>query len=535
MKILYISFLINICFFINSVNAQHKNIPIIKSNKKSIFYQINNKQGDWSVSPAISPDRLEVFCPKEKKNVRFITDKDTISFMIGANDTVQFIVLLNNNDKALTEVVGFDKLPNKITQNEKIYYLSLFWSEVKYNFVNMDNINFSLDSLYQAYIPKVIKTKNDYQFFQLLQKFAAKLNDGHTQIVDNGQFYIFRDYIPITFKSFDDKIHIVSIRKGINIDSTFVGAELLSVSSIPIKKYLQDSVLPYISASTTQHLLMQGVFQLHSNFSKQTFNAKVKKTNGEIVNITLPYNGEATRTINDEYWGTISQYSHNIVEYKKFNKNITYLSINSFHNKAIKLINKRIKDINKSEGVIIDLRKNGGGSTDVAWYLQSILSQQNYFLNYAWQTRINNGVKRANGNWIEEYKDFSNDMAMKTVNSDTIFISDTIQKINVPIIMLIGNYTFSAAEDFLINLYEIKDRPILIGEETGGSTGSPLVVPLPNNAYGRICTRRVCFPYTKKPFVNKGIKPDIIIKQSLDNYLQKKDVVLEKALEILNE
>jgi C-terminal processing protease CtpA/Prc len=98
---------------------------------------------------------------------------------------------------------------------------------------------------------------------------------------------------------------------------------------------------------------------------------------------------------------------------------------------------------------------------------------------------------------------------------------------------LIGNRTFSAAEDFLINLYECSNRPILIGEPTGGSTGSPLVIEITDDCWARVCTRRVCFPYSKKPFVKEGIQPDILISPTYEDYMNNRDVVLKRAIEYL--
>lgn len=74
------------------------------------------------------------------------------------------------------------------------------------------------------------------------------------------------------------------------------------------------------------------------------------------------------------------------------------------------------------------------------------------------------------------------------------------------------------------------DRPILIGEETAGSTGAPLVIELPHGAVARICTIRPLFPYSMKLFINEGIIPDIEVIPTLQDVLGGKDIVLEKAL-----
>lgn len=215
---------------------------------------------------------------------------------------------------------------------------------------------------------------------------------------------------------------------------------------------------------------------------------------------------------------------------------IALININSFYPEepAINGIIDAIEQTKNAKAIIFDLRQNGGGSTEVAWVLQKYLTSGDYFLNYGWETRISDGVKKANGNWIKEYEDFYLDKAVRYEMPDTVLVEDTINKIKVPVAILIGRYTFSAAEDFLVNLYETPDRPVLIGEETGGSTGSPLVISgLPGDGYARICTRRICYPFSRNRFVNKGVKPDIEIKQTIADYLENKDVVLEKALEII--
>jgi C-terminal processing protease CtpA/Prc len=158
-----------------------------------------------------------------------------------------------------------------------------------------------------------------------------------------------------------------------------------------------------------------------------------------------------------------------------------------------------------------------------------------YFLTYAWQTRINSGVKKANGNYIKENENYFKNRAYQTFAADTEWIPDSVKRFNVPMTVLISGSTCSAAEDFLIVLKERKDRPIFIGRPTMGSTGSPLVLDkFPENGVAKVCTRRVLFPYSLQPF-NEGIVPDILVNYTLDEYLnQKVDKDIEKAIEVIS-
>jgi len=518
-------------------SCNKKEQTLFHSNKKSIQVLINGKQTDWRISPQVNPDRLNVYCTNEKNEVIFQTDIDTVSFSVRKNDTIKFRIILNSLDTAYTEIIGIKDLPNKISNEEKQYWLSQIWSEAKYNFVNIDQLSFDLDSLYKTLIPEVLSTKNDYEFYQVLSKFTASLGDGHTQVSDRGQFYSFTDYIPISLQDYNKRIYITHVRKNANLDSTWIGAELIEIDEIPTVDYLKKNIFPYISASTEQHLWMQSVYKIQSGFKDKLFKGTIKKVDGTIEKIELKRNGETTRTPNDEYWGVTRNYSRNIVDLDWTDNNIAVISFNRFspEDEAIKEFDAIAAKIEKAKGVIIDLRKNGGGSTGVAWHLQKYLTKGNSFLNYAWETRVSDGVRKANGNWKDEYKDYYLNKALRFEKPEVVSVSDTLIRIKCPAVILISRFTFSAAEDFLVNIYEVPDRPNIIGEESGGSTGSPLVVPgLPGGGYARICTRRICYPISGKRFVNSGVKPDIEVKQTIDDYLNDKDVVLEKAIEVIN-
>ena len=384
-------------------------VDTFNSSNKRIKILINGQQQiDWTILPEVNPDQLKVYCTKKKNEVIFQTDIDTVSYFVSNNDTIRFSIILNSSDTARTEIIGIKDLPDKITNEEKIYWLSQIWSETKYNFVNIDQVTLDLDSLYNSLIPEVLASSNDYEYYQVLKKFTASLKDGHTQVTDGGQYYDYRDYIPITLQDINEKIYITSVRKSNDLDSTWVGAELIEIDGMPTIDYLTVHVFPYISASTEQHMWMQAVSRIQSGFKEKLFKATIKKTDGSVEKLVLARNGEATRTPDDEYWGVVRKASGNIVDLDWTDNNIAVISFNHFspEEKAIEEFDAVAGKIKNAEGVIIDLRKNGGGTTGVAWHLQKYLTKGNSFLNFAWETRVNDGVKKANGNWIDEYKDY---------------------------------------------------------------------------------------------------------------------------------
>jgi carboxyl-terminal processing protease len=506
----------------------------INSGTEKINVVVGGKVTDWRISPEANPDRLKVYCPGGPVRVVFETDRDTAVFLVNKNDTIRFKVILRSKETANTEIVGFRDIPNSISAEAKIYWLSRLWSDVKYNFINIDQLGFNLDSIYNVMIPQVLATKNDYDFYQALHRFMASMHDGHTMVTSNGQFYNpFMDYIPVSLNDFDERIYITAVRKIPGLDSSWVGAEVTAIDGMPAREYMEKNIFPYISASTKQHLWMQGIYQLQSDFKDRPFRAAIRKSDGSTGNIIIQRNGEEIRKKDDKYWGTLYDYPQKTVTLTWLPDSIASINIIKFYpeEETEKQIDEAIKGCLKAKGLIIDLRQNGGGSTEVAWHLQKYLSPGKWFLNYGWETRVNDGVGKANGNWIEKYRDYYLDRAVRFEKPDTVMVPDSLKRIKCPVVILMGRFTFSAGEDFLVNIYEVPGRPLLIGEETGGSTGSPLVVDgLPGGGYARICTRRICYPYSGKRFVNSGVKPDIEVKPGISDYMQKKDVIQERAV-----
>lgn len=77
----------------------------------------------------------------------------------------------------------FCQVENKLSTNDKIYGLSLLWKEVSYNFAFFHQVpDLNWDSCYQAYIPRVMESTNDWDYYLELQRFMSLLQDGHTRV-----------------------------------------------------------------------------------------------------------------------------------------------------------------------------------------------------------------------------------------------------------------------------------------------------------------------------------------------------------------
>lgn len=506
---------------------------LMNSSKKNILLMIGKGKNNWTISPEINPDYLNLFNETEKvKQLKFVSDIDSLSFNAKLNMPIKFGIILDKKDTAWVVVNFTNKLPQTLTNVDKIAALSYFWSEVKYNFAFSDRLHFNLDSLYQVYIPKVTATKNDYDFYQVMNIFGANMKDLHTGVyyTEKGTF---TDYIPLIAKYFNDELYIVGGREDI-INQIPLGSKILRINHLIADDYISKYIEPHINSNfklTVRHLTESLLFS--NDLKENVIELEYYTPKGKILSFTPPRNGN---TVNGKRIGIIPNDWKKPIDLVWEKGKIARLIINTFNNSdyIIKTFENLKDTLYKAKGLIIDLRKNGGGSTNTGIHILKYIIQDKFFLTYAWQTRINNGVKKATGNFIKENELFYKNIAYQTFEADTIFIDNSIRRFNYPIAILISENTCSAAEDFLIMLKERKDRPVLIGRCTMGSTGSPLVLDkFPPNGMAKICTRRVLYPYSQKTF-DEGISPDILVNYTLEEYLnQNLDKDVNFAIEYL--
>lgn len=436
---------------------------------------------------------------------------------------------------------GPAEAPAKYTLEDKIYALSLLWSEIKYNFANIDLLEFDLDSLYRETMQRAIDTKDDLEYFAELDRFMAAMHDGHTEILRKPDSWreLF-DYIPCNLTEVNRHFYFSRTREGNGLEH-LINAEIIEVDGMPISEYIEQAVLPYVIGSTEQIKWYHAGIRLQQGRKHSVFRGTALSPSGERIPFEIEYNGETTRTPEDNYigWTSLIEPRTQIIT-TEWLDDIAYLDIRNFGwESIIQQIDTVMSDIRqRAKGVIIDLRFNGGGMTHVGEHLAKYIVPSDTIHLFGGMVRTNQAYKRARGvsrNPEYEYADVYLNRSFDTINKNAFTVRENyITPLDCPVVVLIGKMTYSAAEDMLLGIYSVPGRPTFIGEETGGSSGAPLIVHLPHGAIARMCTIKMLYPVTYEPFVRKGITPDIEIKPGVEDYIAGRDIVKETGLEYIS-
>lgn len=405
----------------------------------------------------------------------------------------------NNNFKT--------EFKTNISDKEKIAGLSKFWSEAKFNFAYFDHVpHLNWDSLYIAFIPKVLSTNSTKSFYDTLKIFCAKLNDSHTNVNYPNELNIGR--APIRCKMIENRVFISEVlNDSLKRIGLTRGLEVLKINHIPIIDYANKNIRLYISSSTEQDLLVRTYEYFLSEGDKDeelyielidNFNKKYEYT----ISRKLPYN--------------LPWSNSNTLEFKILEDNIGYLALNSFssNSKVKNEFNNVFDQISKTDGLIIDIRNNGGGNSSNGDYIFSCFIDKPA---YRWHSATRN-YRPAERAW---------NILSSWDKTNNVIEPNEVRNYSKPIVILTSAKTFSAAEDFCI-LFDINKRAEIIGQPTGGSTGQPLSFDLPGGGNARVCTKRSNYPDGKE-FVGYGIQPNIYIKETVSDFLEARDIVLENA------
>lgn len=242
------------------------------------------------------------------------------------------------------------------------------------------------------------------------------------------------------------------------------------------------------------------------------------------------------------------------IETKVIDDNIGYMKVNSFmpydEVKDKNTIKSFINEIKDSDGLIIDIRGNGGGSSRFCMdNIVALLTKESLTFNYYYFTRggefsdnffnIGGRLKIDNDKHLKELKDLKDlppeiftDFKYYTKEVKTIKTGYSIN-FKGKIFLLVDEGVYSAAEMFAVSAKET-GFATLIGETTGGDgiTIDPALCTLPNS--GVVFRFSYVMGTTESGVCNEEFKtvPHYIVDAEITENI-KDDKCIQKAIELV--
>lgn len=428
-------------------------------------------------------------------------------------------------------------VPN-LKDSEKLYGLSLFWKEASDSFAYFDRVpDLDWNKAYEEYIPKVLATKSTAEYYKELRRFCGLLKDGHTQVYappDPAGKPTWDDGPHIDISWYGDRAFITNYHKSFE-DRLDLGMEILAIDGKTPVEQVQIARKKYSlnSDDAARVFVATGTVGTEAVLKVQTKEGETKE-----VSLKRGYPG-------DWDWVLPLAWRGPTFSCREVGDGLMYVNISTFNDsKVADQFDALVPKLAKAKGLIIDIRRNGGGDDAVGHRILQHFTRGSY-LGFKSKTRETNAYYRATGSlMIMNHKDYGADAEYQRLckshyNGTSWKVSEPHKyqgrkdaKLTMPKVVLIGPNTASAAEDFLVFIDSMPNITTVGEGVTFGSTGQPFLFNLPGGGSARICVQRVTFPDGRE-FVGLGIPPKVRSTPTLEDAREGRDFTFNKGIEVL--
>ncbi|MEO1261117.1 MAG: S41 family peptidase [Bacteroidota bacterium] len=412
--------------------------------------------------------------------------------------------------------------------------------------------------------------------FIAFSKCVANIKCGHTLVNPFNQNDIIKngiidkaDKLPFTLEIFNDRIFIV---KNLSQESAIKkGSEIIAINGFTAASII-DSLLTIVSADGSNHanrinilqLTGQGYFETFDSYfavffpaQEESYTVSVRAPNEEKINnfkIKTISRGERFARMEKKY-GPIPNSYDDLWEFKVLDKSVGYLKLGTFVTYKMKLnwkkfIDDAFQEIKEKEieQLIIDIRGNGGGMSDVSLYLGRYLVEKPIEI-IGMKTKIKyetipDELRKYMSTWDDS---FYNHKGKVVADGEGYFVNKNEKTDNVKIKpdknnfkgkkWLLVDAANSSATFTMAKAFKENKIATLVGTPTGGNKkgingGGMFFLTLPNSNIEVDIPIYGYYPLEAQP--DEGVTPNVIIPRTPENIWMGTDPVLDYVMKETN-
>jgi carboxyl-terminal processing protease len=264
------------------------------------------------------------------------------------------------NAPVLPQVPGAASLSaaakQRLTANDRREVFEKVWKEIHDHYYDSSYNGVDWNAVHQRYAPLVEATKKDQEFYALMSQMTSELHDAHTRFNSPEQWKNFRRQqgvtVGFTVDDVDGKTVVTSVIPGTEAAHAGVepGMVVLRVDGIPVAERLADAQKKRLPSSTeraTRWFIYNRVF---AGPADTPVKVAVQRADGSVF--------EAS--VRRQIYSAAPDVTTHVLP-----SGNAYIRFDGFQHPVTKEFRQALQKFQNAPGIIVDLRRNGGGDLAV--------------------------------------------------------------------------------------------------------------------------------------------------------------------------
>jgi C-terminal processing protease CtpA/Prc len=410
-------------------------------------------------------------------------------------------------------------LGQQLAPVERSRIAAAVWAEARYNDPAWDRVRADWDSGFADVLSAANGREPPLAYYRRLQRMVALLDDGQAMIVPPPAIAGRWGRPPVVLRSVERRPFLVDFADNdeLRVARPQRNTEIIAVQGIPAERWIHDSVLPLIPASTDAARWDVAVARMLDGEKGTALHLLLRLPGGEERGASV------TRSVSlIDRWPLAPA----PLEVDTLADSIVWVRLSSFADPGVaRAFDRAFLDFTGVRGVILDLREHEGfgGGRETGYRILGRLVRKP-LVTSRWRTPQYRPAYRG-----QDMPDSSG--AWFTAPPDTIPARSDLPTFTGPMAVLSSSRTGGSAEEVLI-AYRNSGRGPIIGEPSAGSAGQVSELRLHRDWRLRLTVTRDAFPDGTE-IQGTGIAPELPIETKVSDFLAGKDAPLDRAREYI--
>ncbi len=414
---------------------------------------------------------------------------------------IQVIIVTLIAGLYFSQRLTFQNIPMIGNNYEKSF--TKLWKAMDKAYPYFDLKGVDWNQTYEKYHPMVLDVTNDQEYYLVIAHMLGELEDAHSDVVSP---YMDKR-LNASVLNLGDLAIIDQIGYSAEMAGIRPGMVVLKVAGKPIEELVPEIDISLNEASTPWAKKIRAYNQLLAvpEDENEKLIVTVMDKNGKEMEVEIQQLSAPSGWVS-----TFNIQKTQSVSWKKINEDVGYIRIDRLWNNNDDVVNEIDLALNKlmeTQGIILDLRQNGGGDSRIAEKIAGRFLDQTYtyghdefrkrLYKFAWRKSVNYSVKPRGD----------------------IFQGKLV---------VLTDYPVMSSAEWLVGALIDSGRAISIGRVTGGSTGNPIQFFLPG---GKVRYSTAAFYRPDGRLVEgKGYSPEISVNWTIEDYIKGIDPDIQAAI-----